>query len=143
MDTQSYFDVSGKRIAVGHHCDKDITINGYKPHTHDTWELIFIKHGRVSYQSEGKYYTAESGNCILTRPGIRHTIRFLDTAVYDRYVMLLTSPLFAALPELPEVIDLGNNQIVQERTTAMVEAAMAEFPVTIQYKKVALSDITL
>ena len=114
MESQSYFDLSGKQIEIGHHCDKDSNFEGYNPHTHDAWELIFIKNGRVSYQSEGKYYTAESGNCILTPPGIRHNIRFLDRTIYDRYVMLLTSPLFADLPELPEVIDLGNNQIVQE-----------------------------
>ncbi len=114
MDTVCYFDISGAQIAAAHECYKQIDRDGFRLHSHDSWELIFLKNGSISYLTEGRLYDLESGSCILTRPGIRHTIRFRDKAIYDRYVFLLHTPLLDTLPELPEVIIPGNNQIVQE-----------------------------
>lgn len=114
MDIQCYFDIFGKQLMANHLCHKRMDIDGFLPHTHDTWEVIYIKSGSVSYLIEGRCYTVESGSCILTRPGVRHTIRFRDSSVYDRYAILLNSPLFDTLPETLEVISLDNNPIVQE-----------------------------
>ena len=112
MDALRYFDFTGKKIEIGHQRDRQITRDGYGPHTHDGWEMIHIKAGRLTYQSEGRSYTVESGSCILTPPGVYHTLRFLDKTVYDRYVMQLNSPLFDVLSDLPEVVDISNNQLV-------------------------------
>lgn len=114
MGKQFFFDVSGKQLEAGHHCDKQFISDGYKPHVHDTWELIYVKAGQVAYQSEGRYYIVEGGSCIFTRPGVLHTLIFLDKSIYDRYVLHLNSSLFVTLPNLPEVIDLSKNQIVQD-----------------------------
>ena len=114
METTCYFDFTGKGLIADHLCHKKIDIEGFQPHTHDTWELIYIKTGSVSYLVEGRCYTAESGNCILTRPGIRHTIRFRDFDLYDRYAILVNNPLFDTIPETMEVINLGSNPIISD-----------------------------
>lgn len=114
MDTLCYFDVSGNQITANHTRYGQPDRDGFPPHTHDTCELIYLKNGSVSYLAEGRCYTVESGSCILTRPGVRHSIRFQDPAVYDRYLLLPDKSLVDPLPETLEVIKLGSNHIVQE-----------------------------
>lgn len=114
MDTVCYFDISGEPVTASHYCYKQMDTDGFPPHTHDCCELIYLKNGSVSYLAEGRHYIVEAGSCILTRPGIRHTIRFRDNAVYDRYVFLLDRSLFDPLPESLEVLNLKSNAIVQE-----------------------------
>ena len=114
MNTLIYFDFVGKRIDIGHRRDKQIARDAYRPHTHDCWELIYVKSGLLSYLAEGRCYTVVSGSCILTPPGVYHTLTFVDKSTYDRYVVSLSSPLFPLLSDLPEVIDISNNQLVQD-----------------------------
>lgn len=114
MDTVCYFKISEKLLDGSHECNRHFERDGFPLHSHDSWELIFVNNGSISYLTEGRLYDLESGSCILTRPGVRHTIRFRDKAIYDRYVFSLNLPLLDTLPELPEVIHPGNNQIVPE-----------------------------
>lgn len=113
MNTLIYFDFTGKQIELGHRREKQPSRDACRPHTHDNWELIYIKSGLLTYSAEGRCYTVVSGTCILTPPGVYHTLTFVDKSSYDRYVISLNSPLFSMLTDLPEVIDVSNNQIVQ------------------------------
>ena len=82
---------------------------GFPQHEHDTFELIYVKQGCVQYTVEGKNYRVESGECILTRPGVRHTVTLLRKDIYERYIAtfdnrLFTTDIWKAVPEELEVL---------------------------------------
>ena len=114
MDTLCYFEISEKEFNADHTSYQQMDREGFPLHTHDGCELIFLKGGKLSYLAEGRHYTIEPGSCILTRPGIRHTIQFCDSDCYDRYLFLLDKDFFAMLPEDLEVVDLTHTPMVTE-----------------------------
>ena len=99
MEVLHLLDMAANRITADHLCYQQLEISGFRLHSHDTWEILFIKKGCVSYMVEGRCYSVEGGTCILTRPGVRHTVCFRDVAEYDRYSILFQSPLFDILPD--------------------------------------------
>lgn len=114
MQILCYYDISGNQFSADHLCYKQLQADGFQPHTHDLWELIYVKSGSTSYLSEGKHYFADSGSCILTPPGVCHTLQFQNKDIYDRYTILF-SPLQDVFPEnIPEVIQAGSNPILKE-----------------------------
>lgn len=114
MDTHTYFDISAQQVVASHERYENMDSDGFSLHTHDCCELIFLKGGSLSYLAEGRRYTVEPGSFILTRPGIRHTIRFRDPKLYDRYLFLLDKDFFDDLPEELEVIHPGNGAVVED-----------------------------
>ena len=114
MEKLHYFDISSEHLSADHFCYKNLNKDGFRPHTHDRWELIFIKSGSISYLSEGKCYTVAQGSCILTPPGICHSIRFQDMGIYDRYTILFPYTQSNIALNFPEVILLEGHPIVYE-----------------------------
>lgn len=114
MEILHHFNMEGNRITADHISYKQIEMNGFRLHSHDTWELLYVKEGSISYMVEGRCYAVDSGSCILSRPGIRHAITFRNNSTYDRYAILFTSPLFYTLPDSLEVVSLSTNPSVRE-----------------------------
>ncbi len=114
MNKLRYFSISAEHLSADHFCYKQLQSDGFHPHTHDMWELIFVKSGSVSYLSEGKCYCVKDGDCILTPPGVRHTLQFCKKDIYDRYTILFC-PTKTTLPaNIPELIHADSSPIIKE-----------------------------
>lgn len=103
-----HFDYAAADVYATHVCYRDIEFDGYPQHEHDTFELIYVKHGAVQYTVEGKNYRVEGGECILTRPGVRHTLKLLRKDIYERYIATFDSRLFTTniWKTIPEELDV-------------------------------------
>lgn len=106
---------SGSNIIFNHFCYIDMEEDGFFPHTHDVFEMIYLKKGDVTYTTEGKNYRVKSGEIILTRPGYRHNILFNRKDTYDRYAILFDEGLLPApLPKAADVISFDDNSFIAE-----------------------------
>lgn len=71
-----------------------------EPQTHNGYELIFIKQGKLEYIIEDKIYTVGENDIIFTNPGMLHRINFLNHEEYDRYDILFDKKIIH-----PEIFD--------------------------------------
>jgi AraC-like DNA-binding protein len=72
------------------HCLKtDQILHNYLPHYHDTYEIIFLKEGDISYLTSDCVYPVRKNSLIFTRPGQLHRIRIDKDTPYDRYDLII------------------------------------------------------
>lgn len=91
--------------------------NAIPTHSHDAWELLFVKKGDVSYVVEGKNYIVPPNSLIISRPAEAHTILANSCTEYERYNFLfeekaLRSPAYLQLLPEVSVIPFGGNEQV-------------------------------
>ena len=108
MEIIRHFHYAVEDLSATHVCYRDMEFDGFPQHEHDSFELVYIKHGCVQYTVEGKNYRVESGECILTRPGVRHTVTLLRKDIYERYIATFDSRLFTTdiWKSIPEDLDV-------------------------------------
>ena len=99
------------------YCD-DMSTNHIELHSHDIWELIFLKKGDLSYMVEGKVYRVTKNCLILTRPSRHHSITINAPFEYERYNILFAENLLSAevLQQIPaniDIISFEGNELVQ------------------------------
>ena len=87
------------------------------PHTHQFWELIFLKHGNMTYRVCGKEYRPAKNSMIIIRPNETHSIIFHDQTVYERYLIHfketdLYTDVWDKIPVGLDVISLENNELI-------------------------------
>ena len=109
MEIIRHFDYVSPALSATHVCYRGMEFDGFPLHEHDHYELVYVKHGCVQYTVEGKNYRVESGECFLTRPGVRHTVKLLRKDIYERYIATFDSSLFTpgiwqAIPEDLDVL---------------------------------------
>ena len=95
------------------------TPRGIEPHSHNSYELIFILQGRGEIAMEDRRYAFGPYDLIITRPAIHHYIE-LDTRVsYERYNCLIAPehPLARIADRISarrEVIRCAQNPLIIE-----------------------------
>lgn len=89
------------------------------PHTHKSWELIFIKSGDLSYIIGNNIYQAGANTLLIARPSVIHSISFNTPEMYERYRIFFDESLFskdllAQIPQGLDVIDFNGNTLVND-----------------------------
>lgn len=103
-------------FAYGHY---EPTPRGIEPHSHNSYELIFVLQGRGEIAMEDRRYAFGPYDLIITRPAIHHYIE-LDTQVtYERYNCLIAPehPLARIADRISarrEVIRCAENPLIIE-----------------------------
>ena len=88
-------------------------------HSHDVWEMIFLKKGSISYIVEGKDYRLSKNCLFLSRPSEMHAIKFHDKREYERYNVLfdekgLSSDICSLIPPETCVINFDGNTLIAD-----------------------------
>lgn len=87
------------------------------PHIHVGWELLFVKHGELSYTVDGNVFDIKPGSLIIARPGEIHTLYSKGTIHYERHSLITTGSLLnqdilTKIPADLHVLDVSGNNII-------------------------------
>ena len=82
----------------------------FRPHSHTSYEALFITKGNLTYNIEGRTYKIKENDLILTPPGKHHyLIKHEGTKYYKYYAMFQKSVIPAEiLAEIPPDVDVVN-----------------------------------
>lgn len=80
-----------------------------KSHTHEIYEIILLKQGKITYSVEGKNYNLKQNSIIFTRPHKIHSI-IIKEDIYERYDLVVD---FSFIPKnfyknIPADLDVIN-----------------------------------
>ena len=86
-------------------------------HSHEVFELIFVKRASASYCIDGKEYPIGRHNLVLTRPFEIHTLNLEEGSVYDRYDILFDESVmprgvYEKIPSYLNVMSFEGNSTV-------------------------------
>ena len=104
---------SSDEIRVYFSSDTNVTKHGIAPHVHNVFEMIYLLEGDITYVMGEKVYNVTDNHLILTRPNLRHFIKFNNKTVYDRYMVtfqksIIHSDIYGMLPNDLDVITFQN-----------------------------------
>ena len=88
MEILNYNRYSSEKISYDHAKKTKQSVSDYRPHTHEVYELIFFKEGKVSYTVGGQRYRLSPNDLVFTRPYAIHDIQIDPGEDYDRYNIL-------------------------------------------------------
>lgn len=93
--------------------------NCYPSHTHDIYEILFLKKGDVSYTVEGKTYQLAKNSLVISRPLHIHSVSMNSVTTYERYNILFDNHLFASdimkhIPANVDVIHFDGNTLITD-----------------------------
>ena len=98
------------------HLSKDMSQRlAYGLHSHDVYELIFIKGGNVDYFTASGEYRLSRGDLVITRPYEAHSLIPRGSIPYERYNLLIDEqmlgfPFKDGLPDGDAPINLLGNK---------------------------------
>ena len=86
-------------------------------HTHNGWEFLFIKSGRLTYTVDGNVYDIAPNNLIISRPGAVHTLHPKGAISYERQSLIITGTLLykniaEQINSDLHVLDVSENNII-------------------------------
>ena len=113
-----------EKFVYNHNLFENLEIDGVEPQTHDFYELIFVKHGELSYSIEDKVYRVRENGIIFTRPGMLHRITFLNKDIYERYDILFSEKIIfpevlKKIPDGTDVLHLKQYKHIEQLFSAM------------------------
>ncbi len=94
MDRKIYSKYYDDNLIFNHSLINDIKQNEMAPHSHDMYELIYLKDGELTYVVESKKYKIKKNNLIIVRPVNIHYIEFNKYDVYERYDIIFDKSNF-------------------------------------------------
>lgn len=87
-------------------------------HSHEVYEVIFIKSASGSYCIDGREYSLNRHDLVFTRPFDIHTINLAQESLYDRYDVLFDESIISGdvLNKIPDFINVmsfeGNSTVI-------------------------------
>ena len=78
----------GRNDFIFSHAISEDMREAFPPHSHDIYELLYIKEGNLTYMVDGKIYTPPKNSLIITKPFELHSIKMNEACEYDRYNVL-------------------------------------------------------
>ena len=91
-------------------------------HLHDTYEILYVAHGRGRYIVEGNTYTMRSGSLILVSPYVYHSVEIDPAVPYERYIINFAPAQIPEVSKLIETFDLREGSLFY--TAASVSSAL-------------------
>ncbi len=79
-------------ISFNHYSYTDMNFSGFEAHTHQAFEIIYVKEGDLTYVVNEKMYHVQKNSLILTRPNNTHIIYF-NQKKYSRYDIIVAESL--------------------------------------------------
>ena len=88
-------------------------------HSHDTWEILMLVRGDISYTVEGKTYKLRKDDVVLSRSSVFHSIRPDSNEPYERYNVIydekrLPRGIIEKIPRGVDIFRLGNSDALRE-----------------------------
>lgn len=92
---------------------------GFAPHSHNSYELIFVLQGHGQVSMENRRYTIAPYDLIITRPTIHHYIELDTSGSYERYNCLIApehplSGIAGRISSRREVIHCAESPLIIE-----------------------------
>ncbi len=87
MSKSTVLDYASDEFWAHYSEDASIAAKGIAPHVHNVFEMIFLIEGDLTYIIGEKVYNVTDNYLILTRPNLRHIIKFNNKKAYRRYVI--------------------------------------------------------
>ncbi len=117
MDIVSFFEYADDMILCNHAIKSNQAREDYAPHSHDVFEMIFFKRGRITYMVDGQKYKLNCNDLVITRPFDIHAMSVDGDGDYERYDVLFDESvmpfsLYERIPHSLNVIHFENNQSV-------------------------------
>ncbi len=94
----------------------------FHQHLHDTYEILYVSHGRGRYIIEGNTYEMRSGSLIIVAPCVYHSVEIDPAVPYERYVINFDPSLLPDVAKTLESFDLGAGSLFY--TAASVTASL-------------------
>lgn len=110
-----YFNYKSDAFSISHNTSNRSL--PFVPHTHQSWEMLFVKSGDLDYIVGNNIYRVTKNALLITRPNILHSITFNTVEAYERYRIYFDNAavmegLLAQIPEDLEIVDFNGNALV-------------------------------
>ncbi len=117
MNITDFCRITGEGYVLTHQRMNSPVADHFLPHIHDSWELLFLISGDITYKVEGKSYLLRRGDLVLTRPSVFHHIQPNSGKLYDRVNVIfdggfLPPEVLAKIPVGVDVFGFGSNMRV-------------------------------
>ena len=117
MDILTYFEYKNEHLYYSHAQKVKHKEADYRAHSHDAFELIFYKRGKITYTVNGQQYRLAQNDLVFARPFDIHNIQIGGDAIYERHNILfdrslLPDDIYSKIPKDLNVISFDNNQTV-------------------------------
>ncbi len=109
-------------LSLGVISDPAESPKAFHQHLHDTYEILFVVHGRGRYIIEGNTYEMRPGSLILVSPYIYHSVEIDSSVPYERCVINFEPSLLPDASKTLESFDLREGSLFY--TAASVTAAL-------------------
>ena len=109
-------------ISLGRISDPADSPKSFHRHLHDTYEILYVVHGRGRYIIEGNTYEMRPGSLILVSPYIYHSVEIDSSVPYERYVINFEPSLLPDVEKTMEAFDLQSGSLFY--TAASVTSAL-------------------
>ncbi len=115
MDILNYYEHSDEKVYFNHVKKINQSQSEYTPHSHDAFEIIFVKSESLVYTVGGRRYKVMKNGLIFTRPFDIHCISFESGNDYERYDLLFDTSLMPdyILKKIPRdlhTVSFNNNK---------------------------------
>ncbi len=113
--SKNYFEIVNPNYYFTHRYNKSSNKDVLSRHTHDSLEIVFIKHGFFYYHYEGQNIAVADNDLILTPAHTYHYYQTSDDTEYERYIIQIKNKTLATYltPTTVEKINIGNNPILK------------------------------
>lgn len=117
MDILTYYQYTNDVIFYNHALKIKQNDTDYRAHSHDAFEIILYKRGKITYTVNGQQYRLTQNDLVFARPFDIHNIQIGGDAIYERHNILfdrslLPADIYNKIPKDLHVISLDNNQTV-------------------------------
>lgn len=110
-----FFNYVSDNLSISHNVSKRTL--PFVPHTHQAWEILFIKSGDLNYIVEDKIYHLGIDTLIITKPTALHSISFNTREPYERYRIyfndsIMPEDLMSQFLDDLDIIDFKGNELI-------------------------------
>lgn len=109
-------------LALGTISDPAPSPKSFHRHMHDTYEILYVMHGRGRYIIEGNTYEMRSGSLILVSPYVYHSVEIDPAVPYERCVINFDPSHLPEVAKTLESFDMQEGSLFY--TAASVTAAL-------------------
>ena len=119
MEKKLFSDYSDREVMYNHLTFIEPDAEQFVVHSHDVWEIIYLRSGNISGVIGAKTYKLHKNSLIIFRPYTPHCITVNGTADYERYDIIFDDKALAKnickkIPNNLEVIDFNANRYVAD-----------------------------
>ncbi|MBQ9086972.1 MAG: helix-turn-helix transcriptional regulator [Clostridia bacterium] len=119
MDIINILEYADETLSYNHAVKSRQSQEDYLPHSHDVFELIFLKRGNMTYTVDGQRYRLQCDDLVISRPFDIHCLHVEGQEDYERYNILFDEsvspfPFYERIPRSVNVVHFRNHLAVTQ-----------------------------